>query len=144
MAYALFIIIFQIMQKKISLERLNVISSCNAYSSRNETEHIFLQNAIYFIKMLQKCIYIFTYIWKTKTCDAIKKTVFCEVLKPLYAIKLNAHSILNLGCMNKCSVFELQIECAFKNISLSNNLVAFLSILIRRKQWCCTYMSVSV
>ena len=39
------------MQKKISLERLNVISSCNAYSNRNATEYaIFLQNAIYFIK----------------------------------------------------------------------------------------------
>ena len=58
-----------------------------------------------------------------------------------HAIKLNAHSILNTGCMNK---FELQMECAFKNISLSNNLVAFLSILIGSKQRCCTYMSVSV
>ena len=119
----------------MSLERLNVISICHAYSSRNETEHILLQNAIYFIKMLQKCIYIFTYICKTKICDVIKK---------LHAIKLKAHSILNLGCMNKCSVFKLQMECVFKNISLSNNLVAFHSILIRSKQRCCTYMSVSV
>ena len=43
--------------------------------------------------------------------------------------------------MNKCSVFELHMECAFKNISLSNNLVAFLSILTQSKQRCCTYMS---
>ena len=59
-------------------------------------------------------------------------------------LNLKAQSILNLDCMNNCSVFELQMECAFKNISLSNNLVAFLSILIRSKQRCCTYMSVSV
>ena len=64
------------MQKKISLERLNVISSYHAYSSRNETDHIFLQNAIYFIKMLQKCIYIFTHGRQKR--DAIKKTIFVK------------------------------------------------------------------